>query len=157
MGRTIEQRIQELEDREAIRQALSGYSCAIDGCNVEAVGSFFEQDAAYAVGDIGVFEGREAIEAIARDKAHLDQVAAGVAHFLTPPYIVIEGDAAVATCHTMLAMHGADGFFIGRVSASRIEFVRQADGGWKILRRQNWMMDGAKEGPAMLARFRDLH
>ena len=41
--------------------------------------------------------------------------------------VVIEGDRAVATCHTMVNMHGEDGFFIGRLSASRIDLARQDD------------------------------
>ena len=32
MSKTIEQRLQELEDREAIRQAICGYGYAVDGC-----------------------------------------------------------------------------------------------------------------------------
>jgi hypothetical protein len=42
--------------------------------------------------------------------------------------VLIEGDRAIATCYTMVPMHGDDGFFIGRLSASRIELARQADG-----------------------------
>lgn len=153
MARTIEKRLQELEDREAIRQAVSGYGYAVDGCNAEAVGSFYVENGVYAVGDIGAYEGRENIEAITRDKGHLGLVRAGCAHMSSPPYIVIAGDRAVATCHTMVPMHGEAGFFIGRLSASRIELARQADGGWKIVHRQNWMQDGSPEGPAMLARL----
>lgn len=155
MTKTIEQRLQELEDREAIRQAVCGYGYAVDGCNAEAVGSFYVDEGVYAVGDIGAYEGRANIEAITRDKGHLGLVAAGVAHMATSPYIVIDGDRAVATCHTMVPMHGENGFFIGRLSASRLEFARQADGGWKIVHRQNWMLNGDKEGPAMLARLKD--
>lgn len=154
-ARTLEQRLQELEDREAIRQAVCGYGYAVDGCNAEAVGSFYTDDGVYAVGDIGAMEGRERIEAITRDPGHLDLVRAGVAHMSSPPYIVIEGDRAVATCHTMVPMHGKDGFFIGRLSASRIELARQDDGSWKITHRQNWMQNGSPEGPALLARLKD--
>ena len=156
MARTLEQRLQELEDREAIRQAICGYGYAVDGCNAEAVGSFYVEDGVYAVGDIGAYEGRAAIEAITRDKGHLGLVAAGVAHMSSPPNIVIEEDRAVATCHTMVPMHGENGFFIGRLSASRLQLARQADGGWRIVHRQNWMLDGGKEGPAMLARLKDM-
>lgn len=153
--KTIEQRLQELEDREAVRQTVCGYGYAVDGCNAEAVGSFYVEDGVYAVGDIGAMEGRERIEAITRDPGHLKLVAAGVAHMSTPPYIVIDGDRAVATCHTMVPMHGDAGFFIGRLSASRIELARQDNGGWQIVHRQNWMQDGSPEGPAMLGRLKE--
>jgi ketosteroid isomerase-like protein len=155
MARTLEQRMQELEDREAIRQVICGYGYAVDGCNADAVGSFYVDDGVYAIGDIGVIEGRTAIEAITRDRGHLELVAAGVAHMSSPPYITIEGDQAVATCHTMVPMHGENGFFIGRLSASRIQLGRQPDGSWKIVHRQNWILDGGKEGPAMLGRLKE--
>lgn len=154
-ARTLEQRLQELEDREAIRQAVCGYGYAMDGCNAPEVGSFYTEDGVYAVGDIGAFEGREAVEAITRRPTHLALVAAGCAHISTPPYIVLEGDEAIATCHTMVPSHGENGFFVGRLSASRIHLKRQADGGWRIQHRQNWLLDGNPAGPAMLARLKE--
>jgi hypothetical protein len=71
----------------------------------------------------------------------------------TLPYVVIEGDRAVATCHTMVPMHGDNGFFIGRLSASRIQLARQPDGGWKIVHRQNYMLDGNPAASALLGRL----
>ena len=53
MALTLEQRLQELEDREAIRQVVCGYGYAVDGCNADAVGSFYVEDGVYSVGDIG--------------------------------------------------------------------------------------------------------
>ena len=154
-GQTVEQRIQALEDRLAIQQVVCGYGYAVDGLNADAVGSFYVDEGVYAVGDIGRIEGRETIEAITRDPGHLAYVAAGCAHISTAPYIVLDGDRAVATCHTMVNMHGENGFFIGRLSASRIELARQPDGRWKIVFRQNWMLDGNAAGSQMLGRLNE--
>ena len=154
-GHSIEQRLQALEDREAIRQVVCGYGYAVDGLNAEAVGSFYVDEGIYAVGDIGRIEGRATIEAITRDPGHLAYVAAGCAHISTAPYIVLDGDRAVATCHTMVNMHGEHGFFIGRLSASRVELARQTDGQWKIVYRQNWMLDGNPAGSQMLGRLNE--
>ncbi len=156
MTKTIEQRLLELEDREAIRQVICGYGYAVDGLNAEAVGSCYVDDGIYAVGDIGAYKGREAIEAITRDSGHLGLVAGGTAHMSTPPYIVIEGDRAVATCHTMVPKHEETGFILWRLSASRINLARQEDGTWKIVHRQNWMLDGNPAGPAMLGRLKEI-
>jgi len=153
LAKTIEQRLLELEDREAIRQVICGYGYAVDGLNAEAVGSFYVDGGIYAVGDIGKIEGREAIEAITRDPGHLGLVSAGCAHMSTSPYVVLDGDFAVATCHTMVNMHGENGFFIGRLSASRIDLARQADGNWKITYRQNYMLNGDPAGSPMLGRL----
>jgi ketosteroid isomerase-like protein len=154
-NRTIEQRLQELEDREVIRQAVCGYGYAVDGCSAEGVGSFYVEDGVYAVADAGRWEGREAIEAITRSDTHLTLVHTGCAHVSTPPYIVIEGDRAVATCHTMVPLRRDGEYFIARLSASRIELARQLDGGWKIVHRQNYMQDGTPDGPALLARLKE--
>lgn len=154
--RSIEARLQELEDREAIRQVVCGYGYAMDGCNAEAVGGFYADDGVYAVGDVGRFEGRAAVEAITRDRGHLAFVNAGAAHMSTPPYLVIDGDRAVATCHTMVPLRREQGYVIARLSASRIELGREPDGRWKILHRQNWLLDGSPDGPALLARLREM-
>ena len=154
-NKSIEERLQELEDREAIRQAICGYGYAVDGCNAEAVGAFYVEDGIYAVGDIGAYAGRADIAAITRSDTHLSLVNAGCAHVSTPPYIVIDGDRAVATCHTMVPLRRDGEYFILRLSASRIELARQADFGWKITHRQNYMQDGGPDGPALLARLNE--
>lgn len=151
----IEKRLRALEDRLAIYQTVCGYGYAMDGCNADAVGSFYAEDGVYAVQDVGAFEGRDAVAAITRRPTHLGLVASGCAHISTLPYVVIDGDRAVATCHTMVPSHNENGFFIARLSASRIELERQADGSWLIKHRQNFMLDGAPEGPAMLARLKE--
>ncbi len=155
MSKTLEQRLLELEDREAIRQIICGYGYAVDGLNAAAVGECYVDDGVYAVGDIGKMEGRAAIEAITRNPGHLGFVSAGCAHIATSPYIVLDGDRAVATCHTMVNMHGENGFFIGRLSASRIDLARQADGGWKITYRQNYMLNGDPAGSQLLGRLKE--
>ena len=151
----IEARLRKLEDQTAIYQVICGYGYAVDGLNGDAVGSCYTEDGVYAVGDIGNMAGRDTIVAITKDPGHLAYVGAGCAHISTLPHVVIEGDQAVATCHTMVAMHGDDGFFIGRLSASRIQLARQDDGSWKIFHRQNYMLDGNPAGPALLARLKE--
>ena len=158
--KSVEDRLRALEDRQAIYQTVCGYGYAVDGLNAAAVGSCYVDDGIYAVGDIGAFQGREAIEAITRDPGHLAYVAAGCAHISSLPYVVIDGDRAIATCHTMVNMHrvnkeGDNGFFIGRLSASRIELARQDDGAWKIVHRQNYMLNGDPAGSALLGRLKE--
>lgn len=152
---SIEQRMQALEDRFAIYQAICGYACAVDGLNGEAVGSFYAPDGVYAVGDYPPKQGREAVAATTETPAHIAMVGQGCGHVTTMPYVVIEGDRAVATCHTMLITNGEQGYTVARLSASRAELSRQADGGWQIDFRQNWLLDGNPAGPELLARLND--
>ena len=151
----LEARLGKLEDQLAIYQVINGYGYAVDGLNATAVGECYVDDGIYAVGDIGEMKGRERIEAITRDPGHLAYVAAGCAHMSSVPHVLIEGDKAVATCHTMVAMHGENGFFIGRLSASRIQLDRQGDGSWKIVHRQNYMLNGDPAGSALLGRLKE--
>ena len=155
MTNTIEDRLRAVEDRIAIAQVICGYGYAVDGLNTEAVGQTFTKDGVYAVGDFGSMDGRSAIEALTSDPGHLAYVGAGCAHMSTTPYIVLDGDRAVATCHTMVGMHGENGFFIGRMSASRIELARQPDGGWQIVHRQNYMLNGDPAGSKLLGRLKE--
>jgi hypothetical protein len=153
--RSVEDRLLELEDRMAIYQVVCGYGYSVDGCNADSVGGLYAEDGVYAVGDRPSWVGREAIAGITRETGHLTLVNAGCAHMSTLPFVVIDGNRAVATCHTMVPMHGENGFFIGRLSASRIELARQVEGNWKIVHRQNYLLNGEPEGPALLGRLND--
>ena len=152
---SVEERLLALEDRQAIYQVVCGYSYSVDGCNAASVGERYTEDGVYAVGDMPSWTGREAVTGITASAGHLKLVGAGCAHMSTLPFVVIDGDRAVATCHTMVPMHGENGFFIGRLSASRIELVREDDGAWRIVHRQNYMLDGKPEGPALLGRLNE--
>jgi ketosteroid isomerase-like protein len=153
--KTIEQRLQELEDRAAIQQIVCGYGYAIDGCNAEAVGSFYAEDGVYAVADRQSWVGRQQVMGIAAGEGHRGLVAGGVAHFSTPPYIVLDGDRAAATCHTAVLRHTEAGFEVFRLSASRLQLSRTEEGVWQIDHRQNYLLQGDPEGPAMLARLKE--
>jgi hypothetical protein len=152
---TVEERLQALEDQQAIYQVVCGYGYSVDGCNADSVGDRYVENGVYAVGDMPSWVGREAVAGITASSGHLQLVGAGCAHMSTLPFVVIDGDRAVATCHTMVPMHGENGFFIGRLSASRIELVRDGDGKWRITHRQNYMLDGKPEGPALLGRLNE--
>lgn len=156
MSKTLEQRVRELEDRMEIYQLVCEYGYAVDGCNADAVGSLYAPDGVYAVGDVGAFEGRDRIAAITSAPGHRAMVEAGCGHISTLPYVVIQGDRASATCHTMLIKKmSADGYVVARLSASRLELSRNAQGRWQIDHRQNWQLDGGTEGPDLLARLNE--
>ena len=150
-----EARLRALEDRLAIYQVVCGYGYAVDGCNTEAVGNFYAEDGVYAVMDMDPLKGRTAVAGITTSPSHIGLVNGGVAHMSSLPYVVIDGDKAVATCHTMVPRLGEDGYYIWRLSASRIELSRQPDGAWRIDHRQNYLQNGDGNGPAMLARLKE--
>ena len=79
----LEQRLRAVEDRLAIYQTICGYGYAMDGCNAPVVGSLYTESGVYAVGDVGAFEGRDAVAAITERPTHRALVAAGCAHMAT--------------------------------------------------------------------------
>ena len=93
-GKSVKDRLQAVEDRLAIAQLICGYGYAVDGCNAEAVGSFYAEDGVYAVAGSSTWEGREAVAGITASPGHLSLVTAGCAHISTNPYIVLDGDRA---------------------------------------------------------------
>jgi hypothetical protein len=153
--KSLEQRLRDLEDKFAVQQLACGYGYAIDGCNAEAVGSFYAEDGVYAVADSITRKSRSEVESIASSPGHLRTVKAGCAHLSTASYVVLEGDRAAATCHTAVLSHRESGFFIWRLSASRIECSRKPDGGWEIKHRQNYLLKGDPDGPRLLARLKE--
>jgi len=66
-----------------------------------------------------------------------------------------DSDRASATCHTMLATKQDDGLFNARLSASRLELSCTREGKWQIDHRQNYLLDGHSEGPALVARHQE--
>ncbi len=152
---SLAKRLQALEDQLSIYQLVCGYGYAVDGCNEQAVGSLYSENGVYAVGDVGAFEGRQRIAGITTQPGHRARIATGCGHLSTLPYVVVAGDRATATCHTMVVMQGKDGFYVDRLSASRLELSRTPDGGWQIDHRQNHVLNGGAAGPALLARLRE--
>lgn len=152
----LSQRLRLLEDQMAIYQVVCAYGYAVDGMNGDAVGALYAEDGVYAVADLQSFNGREKIAGITRKKAHLEYVRGGCAHTSTLPHVIVKGDKATATCHTVLLRHAEDGdFYISRVSASRLELSRTPAGGWEINHRQNYLLNGGPCGPALLARLHE--
>lgn len=152
----ITKRLQAMEDQIAIYQLVCGYGYAVDGCNTEVVGSLYAEDGVYSVSDQGYdFVGRDRIANITKDSGHLSLVGGGCAHMSSLPYVVIDGDRATATCHTMVVTKAEKGFHVLRLSASRLELSRKPEGGWQINSRKNFVQNGSPDGPALLARLQE--
>ena len=55
---TVEERLQALEDQQAIYQVVCGYGYSVDGCNADSVGDRYVENGVYAVGDMPSWVGR---------------------------------------------------------------------------------------------------
>lgn len=148
-------RVRVLEDRAAIGEVLTAYGPAVDAGDAEAVGRLWAPDAVYDL-DLGVLNGRAAITEMVRTSPHQDYIHGGCGHLLDPINIRLDGDTAVATCHSLLVRRNADedSFRVWRASANRFELTR-IDGQWKITRRTARLLDGSADARELLGRASD--
>lgn len=149
---SLVQRIELLEDKLAIQELITAYGPAVDAGEAEKVGALWAEDAVYDVENY-YMDGRDEIMAMVRGQAHQSLIHAGCGHVLDPINIVVDGDRAVATCHSQLLRRNEneDSFRVWRVTANRFELAK-TDGEWKIARRTSRVLDGRAEARALLAR-----
>lgn len=137
---TLEQRLQVLEDKEAIRTLLIDYGRFVDDRNWEAFADLFATQGGTWNGGMGVATGREAIIEMMRTTIEAtNRNAAGNGysnlHLLGNEQIDVDGDHATALSKWVFVMTGADNgpdvTFIGRYQD---RFVRE-NGSWKFQER----------------------
>ena len=150
MPERLAERLRALEDREAIRDLIARYGPLADSGQAEAVAALFAEDGVYAVGGMGEAQGRAAIAALISGPVHQALMADGCAHVLTSPVIALEGDRAVARCHSIVFRHEDGEWAPVRVAANRWELTR-GKAGWQVTRRDNALLDGSAASRALLS------
>ncbi len=139
MSKSIEERLQILEDKEAIRQIIIDYASALDEQDAEAYVSLFAEDGEWAIGSM-VRKGKEEIRALvhglfyarAEDFVNLESF-----EITFHPRITLDGDRAkMKSGH--VAFRRAPGGNPVPVLFGRYEdeFIRE-NGTWKIWRRRD--------------------
>jgi hypothetical protein len=101
----------------------------------------------------GGYQGSYGLETILEEMNGLAIQAArdrGLAHVMTTPHVLIDGERAVATNYNQLIEGRSKGFITTRVSANRWELVRSAEG-WRIERRMLRLLDGSTEARQLLS------
>jgi hypothetical protein len=160
-GRSVEDRLREIEDRLEIINLIAGHPPGADSCSPEYAASFWAEDGTIDMG--GGEKPYETMLDILRSPGFKTAQTQGICHFSGLPYVEIEGDTAVATSYLQilaadpkgeafeLSAHGTSkGFRVLRLSANRWELVRGKDG-WRIKNRTWRGMDNA-ESRSLLAK-----
>ncbi len=146
----LDARLRAIEDQLAIYQVVSAYGPLVDTASARGAAEIWTDDGTYDVGGIRpVMRGRDDIAAMVGGEAHGALVANGCAHMMNLPHVSIDGDRAIAFGYHTLMLHetaasGGDGFRVWRLSASRWELVRDAQG-WKVSRRVHRLLDGTED------------
>jgi hypothetical protein len=159
--RSIEQRIQEIEDRLEILNLIASHPPSAD------TGADFYARAVYA--EDGIFDrgdkpgGRSVDEygELMTSAEHKAALEGGIGHFAGLPYIELDGDRATVTSYLQILTpaqgepvavpnHGSSkGFRIHRFAANRWELKRTPKG-WRIARRTLRPLDGNPEARELL-------
>lgn len=155
-GRSLEERVREIEDRLEIYNLIASHPPSADTGNGAYVASVWTEDGVFDRGaDFPRPTGREAIAGGSSNPEHHRAIEQGIAHFAGLPYVRIDGDTASAISYLQILVpdrvgpvfdvpnHGSgQGFHVDRVSANHWEFVRNGEG-WKIKSRTLRPLDGS--------------
>ncbi|MFA5678378.1 MAG: nuclear transport factor 2 family protein [Pseudomonas sp.] len=124
----------DLQQRHQISNLLIEYGCALDARDWSGLGRVFTEDARVDYGSLGVFEGRKAVVAIARQ---FIESCGATQHLIGNIRIELEGDNAQARCYVQATHANRPSAPAGLMTLwgeYRDQLVRQGDG-WAITAR----------------------
>jgi hypothetical protein len=149
--RSIEQRLQAIEDRLEILNLVAAHPPGADSASHDFAESFWLEDG--TVDMAGQAKGYESMIGVLNTPGFAEAQRQGICHFTGLPHIEINGDHAVATSYLQilaadpegkpfeLSAHGTSkGFRVLRLSANRWELQRTPEG-WRIESRTMRGMD----------------
>jgi len=137
----LEERIQRLEDTEAIRNLIASYGPAADRGDAEAVANIWWEDGEYDVGGFGISKGHEAIAALIAGDFHQKLMAGGCAHIHSPHEVSVDGNYSEAEGYSTMFRKTDDGFEAWRVSYNKWAFEKRGPE-WRALSRFNRPVEG---------------
>jgi ketosteroid isomerase-like protein len=146
----LEARLRALEDREAIRDLIARYGPLADSGDAVGVAALWREDGVYAIAGFAEAKGRAAIAALIESDNHRQLMQDGCAHVLSPPMIDLSGDQAMARNHSLVLRWTDTAFEVHRVAANRWQLSRGPDG-WKVIRRDNALLQGGEAARALLS------
>lgn len=150
----IEARLGRLEDERDIARLIAAYGPLVDSGCAEEVADLWTSKGVYDV-DTGCLEGHDQITEMVRSEAHQGLIHNGCAHLLGPPHVTLDGDEAIAVCHSLLLVRVESRYIVRRATANHW-LLRRGRTGWKVQKRTSRLLDGGPEARAVLASAGDL-
>lgn len=148
----LEARLQRLEDEQEIVQLIASYGPLVDSGSADEVAAIWTEDGRYDVDEL-FMEDQASIRAMVDSPEHQGLIGRGCTHFLGPVRVRVDGDEAVAVCHSILLVHHEGRYLPVRSGANKWE-LRRTPEGWRTLRRTTRALDGRPESHALLAAVR---
>ncbi len=146
----LEDRLQRVEDELAITQLVAAYGPRVDAGDAEGVAALWAEDGSYDV-EGWQMKSRQDVRDMVLSDGHQHLITTGVVHFLGPAHVRVEGDEAVAVCHSILVRRRDDAFSVRRAGANHFRLRRHPDG-WQITERVTRALDGSAEARELLVR-----
>ncbi|MGW5861189.1 nuclear transport factor 2 family protein [Streptomyces sp. NPDC055239] len=144
----LETRLRRLEDERDIARLMASYGPLVDSGSAAEVAELWEPGGVYDIDEL-YLSGRDEIRAMVRSVAHQGWIRAGCAHVVGPPHITVDGDTAVAVCHSLMVVHDDGRYMVRRATANHWQ-LRRSGTGWLVTARTNRILDGRPESPALL-------
>ncbi|MDF1604102.1 nuclear transport factor 2 family protein [Nocardioides sp. YIM 152315] len=144
----LEGRLRELEDEREILRLITGYGPLVDGGAADDVAALWTDDGIYDVDEV-YLDGSAAIRQMVESSAHQGWISGGCAHFLGPARVTLDGNDAVAVCHSLMVVNTDEGFRVRRATAHHWQ-LRRTPAGWRTTVRTSRVLDGRPESPALL-------
>jgi uncharacterized protein (TIGR02246 family) len=136
--RTVEARLQALEDKEAIHALLTTYGRTLDARDFAGFEQLFARDAEFVAGTGGTAKGPAAIRALLEGllKVNAAPVSGRDFHLFFNETIEVRGDEATASSQGGFFVRGQSNRLEMSILANYHDQLVREDGRWKFKRRQ---------------------
>jgi ketosteroid isomerase-like protein len=128
MGTTLAERIDRLEQIEALKQLKYRYCAAVDAnYDADAIAAMFTEEGVWDGGDLGYFSGRNAIHKSFQEPNALVQ---WMCHTVVNPIIDVTGNRARCQWYMWLPKITIEGSSRTFQGGTHIDLCRRVDGEW---------------------------
>lgn len=150
----LEERHRVVEDTLAITTLIASYGPLVDSGAADEVAALWSEDGIYDVDEL-TMTGRKQIAAMVHSSNHQRWIHGGCAHFLGPVRVEVDGDSAIAICHSLMVVNLGGEFekspeFVVRRATANHFALRRTETGWVTTRRTSRVLDGRAEAPELL-------
>lgn len=131
---TLEERLQRLEDRDAIHQIFIDYGRYLDSGDFDSYASLFTEHGEVMLGPMGRAKGRENIRELMRRV--LDGRAGSSYHIISSPAVQLDGDWATSEVMWTVVQRDPHGQPRLSMMGRHVDQLVREDGTWRIAQRR---------------------
>lgn len=134
---SLEERLQRLEDRDAIHQLFVDYGRHLDAGDIDAYAALFTEDGEVMLGPMGRVQGRSEIHAL-MSKVLTGKVGSAF-HIISSPRVELAGDTATSEVMWTVLQRDAEGKPKLTSLGRHVDQLRKEDGVWRIAQRRGYV------------------